>query len=205
MKKVLSNIFRSSKDLADSKKDKSSSRETVKATNTAVTATSSPRLPSTSSARLPTTSSPRLPSTQTATSPNDAAAVASPTKAVSSKSNMLPISSEVLRNALQGASITSNAITKSHEYVLKKKLGGGNYGIVKSALQKSTGGIVAIKVIDKQRMQGREERVKIELEILAKVHHKNILGLMDWWIGAKHIYMVTELYSHPPSNSYSRF
>ena len=68
---------------------------------------------------------------------------------------------------------------KNISFKLKKKLGEGNFSIVKLATHSLTEENVAIKIIDKTRFTKVEdkERINRELSILKKIHHNNIVKL----------------------------
>ena len=73
-------------------------------------------------------------------------------------------------------------------------MGKGSYGRVKLAKLKGTKLKWAIKVIDKSKVWN-VERFKIEVEIMMKLDHPNILRLMDYFEDVCFIYLVLELCS----------
>jgi serine/threonine protein kinase len=50
-----------------------------------------------------------------------------------------------------------------------------------------------MKSIPKMKMIRREDRLRCELEIMSRVHHRNVLRLLDWGFGTYHIYLVMEM------------
>lgn len=70
-------------------------------------------------------------------------------------------------------------------YKLLDQLGGGGFGTVYLALQKSTGQKVAIKMLrveeefDEQRRRRKIERFEREAQLCAGLHHSNIVKLLD--------------------------
>jgi hypothetical protein len=73
------------------------------------------------------------------------------------------------------------------------ELGTGSYGHVVAAIHVPTGKMVAMKSIPKMKMIRREDRLRCELEIMSRVHHRNVLRLLDWGFGTYHIYLVMEM------------
>ena len=74
------------------------------------------------------------------------------------------------------------------------ELGKGSYGWVKLARLKGTCLKRAIKVIEKSKVRN-VERFKIEVEIMMKLDHPNILWLIDYFEDLECIYLVLELCS----------
>ena len=76
----------------------------------------------------------------------------------------------------------------------QNELGKGSYGKVHLAKLKGTSLKRAIKVIDKSKVWN-VERFKIEVEIMMKLDHPNILRLIDYFEDLTNIYLVIELCS----------
>lgn len=82
----------------------------------------------------------------------------------------------------------------NNRYYIKSNIGNGNYGIVFSALDRKTNRTVAVKSIDTNRPDGQQIKVFIDLEvsILSKLKHPNILQLLDHFQIGSVIYLIYE-------------
>ena len=65
------------------------------------------------------------------------------------------------------------------KYRFGKTLGAGTYGIVREA--ESPQGKVAIKIILKKNVEGNEQMVYDELEMLQRLRHPHIVKFYDWF------------------------
>ncbi|CAD5216316.1 unnamed protein product [Bursaphelenchus okinawaensis] len=79
-------------------------------------------------------------------------------------------------------------------YKLGKKLGHGNFGTVRSAIHEISKTKVAVKVMDKNKIDP-ENMIKVEREItvLKALRHPNIIKLYEIIRTETHLYIVTEL------------
>ena len=68
-------------------------------------------------------------------------------------------------------------------YTIEKEIGIGRNSHVNLGVQKDTGKLVTIKIIDKQEDETKkeEELVRYEIGILKFCHHKNIVNLIDYF------------------------
>lgn len=74
----------------------------------------------------------------------------------------------------------------------KNELGKGSYGRVQLGKLKGTNLKRAIKIIEKSKVSN-VERFKLEVEIMMKLDHPNILRLIDYFEDKKYVYLVLEL------------
>jgi len=82
----------------------------------------------------------------------------------------------------------------TNKYDLKGDLGKGAFSVVKLAINKKTKDKVAIKIIDRKNVgKDYEKNLKMEMSILQKVHHKNIIGLIEMIDTPDTLYLVMEL------------
>ncbi|CAD8199555.1 unnamed protein product [Paramecium pentaurelia] len=83
----------------------------------------------------------------------------------------------------------------THDYtLLKPPIGKGAFGEVRKAIHKVTNQVRAIKVISKEKASKAEvERLRIEIEILKRLDHPNIIKIYEFYQDNKNIYIVTEL------------
>eukprot|EP01105_Mastigella_eilhardi_P022488 TRINITY_DN5531_c0_g1_i2.p1 TRINITY_DN5531_c0_g1~~TRINITY_DN5531_c0_g1_i2.p1 ORF type:complete len:353 (+),score=121.94 TRINITY_DN5531_c0_g1_i2:91-1149(+) len=93
--------------------------------------------------------------------------------------------------------ITADAANKGSVddlYDVGPEIGRGGFAVVKSAKEKRTGVAVAIKFIEKQYVDPNELNcLSREIEIMKRVHHENVLHLIDIFESPTHICMVMEL------------
>ncbi|XP_064399432.1 calcium/calmodulin-dependent protein kinase type 1-like [Halichondria panicea] len=79
------------------------------------------------------------------------------------------------------------------KYTLKEELGKGAFSIVYKAREKSSSKEYAIKVIRKDALKGKEEALQMEIDVLRKVKHTNIVYLMEVFDSKSKLYLVMEL------------
>jgi calcium/calmodulin-dependent protein kinase I len=79
------------------------------------------------------------------------------------------------------------------KYVLKNALGNGAFSEVVKAEEKATGMEYAIKIIDKKALKGKTDALKNEIDVLTKVKHPNIVGLIEQFDAKSRLYLVMEL------------
>ena len=67
------------------------------------------------------------------------------------------------------------------KYIILRTLGKGSFGKVKEALHVKSGEKIAIKILEKARIKKKDDlvRIKREIDILKKVHHRNIIQLYE--------------------------
>jgi len=79
-------------------------------------------------------------------------------------------------------------------YEFKNELGRGAFSIVYLGVNKTTGGKFAVKVINKKDLgKDYEKNLKMEVDILKKVNHPNIIALKELFDTPDKLYLVMEL------------
>jgi calcium-dependent protein kinase len=81
----------------------------------------------------------------------------------------------------------------SKDYTMGKPLGSGSFGTVRIATHKATDQKRAIKIIKKAEQD--EDKFFLEVDILTKLSHPNIMRIYEFYDDAKHFYIVSELCS----------
>lgn len=94
-------------------------------------------------------------------------------------------------NQANFVSYKKGMITK--DYQMGKPLGSGSFGTVRIATHKQTNQKRAIKVIKKSEQD--EEKFFLEVDILSKMSHPNIMQIYEFYDDAKHFYIVSEVCS----------
>ena len=78
-------------------------------------------------------------------------------------------------------------------YEVKEKLGNGKFGLVKLGINKQTKEKVAIKIMNKEKMDTSDiELMRTEIEILKICQHPNIIRLYDIFENVDYIYIIME-------------
>ena len=78
-------------------------------------------------------------------------------------------------------------------YDVKEKLGNGKFGLVKLGINKQTKEKVAIKIMNKKKMDSSDiELMRTEIEILKICQHPNIIRLYDIFENIDYIYIIME-------------
>ena len=78
-------------------------------------------------------------------------------------------------------------------YEVKQKLGNGKFGLVKLGVNKQTKEKVAIKIMNKSKMDSSDiELMRTEIEILKICQHPNIIRLYDIFENIDYIYIIME-------------
>jgi len=86
----------------------------------------------------------------------------------------------------------SSSLTKKYE--IKTELGRGAFSIVKLGVNKKSKERVAIKIIDRNDVgTDYEKNIKMEMEILKKVNHPNIISLHEMVEDGNKLYFIMEL------------
>lgn len=79
------------------------------------------------------------------------------------------------------------------KYEVMEVIGRGAFSEVHKAKDKASGRLVAIKVIDKKSLKGKEEALKNEIAVLKTAKHPNIVLLEEEYSDKNKVYLVLEL------------
>ncbi|KAF7366322.1 Calcium calmodulin dependent protein [Mycena sanguinolenta] len=91
------------------------------------------------------------------------------------------------------------------QYCTGRMLGSGTYAIVREAIHIHTNQVYACKIINKQRMAGREYLIRNEIAVLERISsgHPNIVTLHDYFESVRNVLMKSHMQS--PRNMYLCF
>ena len=80
------------------------------------------------------------------------------------------------------------------DYWIDRKIGSGTYAKVYKCTHKATNDVYAMKVIDKKKISGKNLQANLELEIsiMARFRHNNLVRLHHTMRGPKNIFLVME-------------
>ncbi|XP_037788437.1 calcium/calmodulin-dependent protein kinase type 1 isoform X1 [Penaeus vannamei] len=80
------------------------------------------------------------------------------------------------------------------KYNLKDLLGTGAFSQVRLAeVKDDPSHMVAIKIIDKKALKGKEDSLENEIKVLRRLQHPNIVQLMETYEDREHVYLIIEL------------
>merc|ERR1712100_647202 len=79
------------------------------------------------------------------------------------------------------------------KYEVGEVLGRGAFSVVKKVTSKRSGRVYAVKIIDKKNVGQDMNRLRIEIDILTKVKHPNIINLKEIMEDEDTLYIITEL------------
>eukprot|EP00039_Didymoeca_costata_P012142 m.173781 g.173781 ORF g.173781 m.173781 type:complete len:573 (-) comp15394_c2_seq1:70-1788(-) len=80
-------------------------------------------------------------------------------------------------------------------YDIKKKIGDGNFAVVKQCIHRNSGKQYALKIIDKSKTRGVKETKMIENEVktMRTIDHPNCVALIDVYDTPEELFLVLEL------------
>ncbi|XP_071847651.1 serine/threonine-protein kinase DCLK1-like isoform X2 [Apostichopus japonicus] len=84
-------------------------------------------------------------------------------------------------------------IDLQEKYEIKQLIGNGNFAVVRQCTNRNTGEEFALKIINKAKCKGKEQMIENEVSILRRVHHVNIILLVEEFDGPNELYLVMEL------------
>jgi len=79
-----------------------------------------------------------------------------------------------------------------NDYIIGEECGSGAFATVRKVKSKSTGQIRALKIIKKTKNQD-SARMYLEVEILKKLIHPNIMQIFEFYEDKKNFYIITEI------------
>ena len=79
-----------------------------------------------------------------------------------------------------------------NDYIIGEECGSGAFATVRKVKSKSTGQIRALKIIKKSKSQD-SARMYLEVEILKKLIHPNIMQIFEFYEDKKNFYIITEI------------
>ena len=97
-------------------------------------------------------------------------------------------SNKIIINKANFISFKRHSITR--DYKIEKSLGVGAFGSVKIAIHKQTGQTRAVKILKKSEQD--EQKLFLEVEILAKLSHPNIMQVYEFYEDSTIFYIVSE-------------
>lgn len=96
-------------------------------------------------------------------------------------------------NSAKSASIEIPHVLEAR-FELGKKLGEGGYAVVREGKSKIDGSVVAVKVLDRQKMdQKHEDSLRREVQIMMELNHPNIVRALDLFEEPKNFYVIMEI------------
>lgn len=81
------------------------------------------------------------------------------------------------------------------KYTVGKIIGDGNFAVVRTCRDKTTGKEYALKVIDKAKCKGKEHYVEAEVRVMRKLCHPRIVSLIEEQDSPEWLFLVMELVS----------
>ena len=78
----------------------------------------------------------------------------------------------------------------TNEYSVGSAVGSGSFGTVKKGIHKKTGQERAIKILKKADQD--ENRLFLEVEILSRLNHPNIMQIYEFYDDNKYFYIISE-------------
>lgn len=92
--------------------------------------------------------------------------------------------------------VTTREESVKQFYIMGEKIGEGTFGLVRKAVRRETGEEVAIKAMDKQKLDPDEmTSLQLEVEILSQVDHPNIVKTFEVYDEPGVLYIVMEIMS----------
>ncbi|KAK3597498.1 hypothetical protein CHS0354_041919 [Potamilus streckersoni] len=96
-------------------------------------------------------------------------------------------------NGEDGEFYSEGPSTLAQHYEIGKKIGEGNFAVVKECIDRHSKKRYALKIISKAKCKGKEQMIENEVNILRKVKHINIIQLIEDFPTEDELYLVMEL------------
>ena len=93
-----------------------------------------------------------------------------------------------------GSSTATKKLKFSSAYTLSRELGSGAFSVVKLGINKKSGAQTAVKIVSKAKLTEEDlESLYVEIDILGKLDHPNIIKLFETFDEGNEYLIVTEL------------
>lgn len=92
-----------------------------------------------------------------------------------------------------GSDVTLSDIERCYE--IGRMVGDGNFAVVRECRRRDNGQTLAIKIVERSKLIGREHMMQNELSLLGSLHHPRIVRLVAHHHTHTHSYLVMELVS----------
>ncbi|SCW02554.1 LAFE_0F09010g1_1 [Lachancea fermentati] len=107
-----------------------------------------------------------------------------------------PVEGHKLMKMIHKISGQPSSYVNKSDYIFGRTLGAGSFGVVRQARKISTGENVAVKILLKKALKGKDVQLQMlydELSILQRLDHPNIVRFKDWFESKDKFYIVTQL------------
>jgi len=110
--------------------------------------------------------------------------------------HLYTVSLEDANKWLEALEVAAQTVSIRKYYELGETLGTGSFASVRIAKEKATGRRVAVKIIEKKVIDGKQkEYIRIEMSVMKLVRHPNVMRLEQVFETKSEIYMVMPLYA----------
>ncbi|SCV04888.1 LANO_0G13630g1_1 [Lachancea nothofagi CBS 11611] len=106
------------------------------------------------------------------------------------------VEGHTLKKVLNKISGHPTSYVNKIDYIFGRTLGAGSFGVVRQARKVSSGENVAVKILLKKALKGKDVQLQMlydELSILQRLDHPNIVKFKDWFESRDKFYIVTQL------------
>ena len=108
--------------------------------------------------------------------------------------DQLKLEKEKLKQYIMGKSNDKKELKQVSHFMIQKTLGEGTFGKVKLGVQTITGEKVAIKILEKTKIQDQTDvdRIAREIKILKKIRHPYVIQLYQIIETERELYLIME-------------